>query len=228
MVLCKLVERGLGLVSTIILARLLLPQDFGLVAMAMSLVAGLELMGAFSFDIALIQNQNAERRHYDTVWTFNALFAAFCALALLVLAKPAAQVCQEHRLENITYVLAFATLVGGFENIGIVFFRKELTFAKEFRFMLRKRLVGFFVTIPLAFTLESYWALVAGIVAMKAGGHAELLRPSISALFFLGRMRRAVSFLQMAVHKQRIAFLPLSYFRFRHWKASWSPCSRDV
>ncbi|MGH8658849.1 MAG: oligosaccharide flippase family protein, partial [Gammaproteobacteria bacterium] len=35
-----------------------------------------------------------------------------------------------------------------------------------------KRLVGFFVTIPLAFTLESYWALVAGIVAIRAAGVA--------------------------------------------------------
>ncbi len=185
MVLFKLAERGLGVVSTIVLARLLVPQDFGLVAIAMSLVAVLELMGAFSFDIALIQNRNAERRHYDTVWTFNALFSAFCALVLLVLAKPAAQFYHDHRLENINYVLAFATLVGGFENIGLVFFRKELTFAKEFRFLLGKRLVGFFVTIPLAFTLESYWALVAGIVAMKAAGvmlsyYAHPYRPCFS------------------------------------------------
>jgi lipopolysaccharide exporter len=39
MVLFKFVERGIGLMSTIVLARLLLPADFGLVAMAMSLIA---------------------------------------------------------------------------------------------------------------------------------------------------------------------------------------------
>ena len=52
MVLFKFAQRGLGLVSTIILARLLVPDDFGLVAIAMSIFAALEIMGAFSFDLA--------------------------------------------------------------------------------------------------------------------------------------------------------------------------------
>ncbi|MDN5848807.1 MAG: oligosaccharide flippase family protein [Nitrococcus sp.] len=48
--LVKLAVRGLGLVSVLILARLLTPEDFGLVAMATSIVALVALMRAFSFD----------------------------------------------------------------------------------------------------------------------------------------------------------------------------------
>ena len=52
MVLFKLVERSLGLVSTLILVRLLSPADFGVVAMAISVIAMAELLTAFGFDTA--------------------------------------------------------------------------------------------------------------------------------------------------------------------------------
>jgi lipopolysaccharide exporter len=54
MSLLRMAIKSLGLVSTIVLARLLVPADFGLVAMAMSVIAGLELFKAFNFDVVLI------------------------------------------------------------------------------------------------------------------------------------------------------------------------------
>lgn len=167
MVLFKLSERSIGLVSVLILARLLTPADFGLVAMAMSVVALMELMGAFGFDIAIIQRQNAQRAHFDTAWTFNVIFSVSIALLLLALSLPAAYFYQEPRLQWILPVLAIGALVGGFENIGTVTFRKELNFRKEFRFLLSKKIASFLVTITLALIFRSYWALVAGIVTGK-------------------------------------------------------------
>ena len=62
------------------------------------------------------------------------------------------------------------TAIGSFENIGVVKFRKEMQFDKEFRFMLIKRVSRFFVTVPLALIFHSYWALVAGIMTMHVTG----------------------------------------------------------
>ena len=106
MVLFKLIERSLGIVSTVILVRLLIPEDFGLIAMAMSIIAALELMGAFGFDMALIQNQDADRDHYNTAWTFNVIFAASSAILLVAIAIPAANFYHEPRLEVVIYFLA--------------------------------------------------------------------------------------------------------------------------
>ena len=66
----RLFERLLGVVSTLVLARLLLPADFGLVAMAMAVFAALEVFGSFNFDLALVQREHPERRHFDTAWTY--------------------------------------------------------------------------------------------------------------------------------------------------------------
>jgi lipopolysaccharide exporter len=167
MVSFKFMERGIGLASTLILARLLLPADFGLIAMAMAIIAALELLGAFSFDISLIQNPNAQRHHFDTAWTFNALFSLSCGVALVLLARPAALFYHEPRLESVMYLLAFGNAVQGFENIGTVAFRRDLRFDREFKFLLGKRLASFLVTMILAVWLRSYWALVFGQIAGK-------------------------------------------------------------
>ncbi|MGZ3814605.1 MAG: lipopolysaccharide biosynthesis protein [Mucilaginibacter sp.] len=165
MVTFKLVERGIGLVSTIILARLLEPDDFGLVAMATAFLSLLTLLASFSFDVVLIQKQNADRSLYDTAWTFNVIFGFLLASALVISAIPLAQFYNEARLERILYVLAFSTFIGGFSNIGPVAFRKDLEFHKEFYFLLAKKLLAFTVCITLAFTLRNYWALVWGTFA---------------------------------------------------------------
>lgn len=167
LVLFRLTERGIGFISTLILARILVPADFGLVAMAMSLLAALELFGAFSFDLAIIQNQKAERHHYDTAWTFAVLFGISKSIALVVLAGPAGMFFAEPRLQMVMYALALYSLIEGFDNIGIVAFQKELELHKEFWFGLTKKLVGFVVTVSLAFSLRNYWALVGGILSTR-------------------------------------------------------------
>jgi lipopolysaccharide exporter len=162
MVLFKFIDRGLGLMSTIVLARLLVPADFGLVAMAMILIGALQLLVSFSFDVHLIQNPHAGRDQFDTAWTFNVLFAAICGVVLALLASVASDFYREPRLEAIVYFLAMGFAIQGFSNIGPVIFRREMRFDREFRFLLSKRLATLLVTIPLALWLKNYWALVIG------------------------------------------------------------------
>ena len=164
MILFKMLDKGIGLVSTLILARLLVPADFGLVAMATAVLAFTQLMGAFGFDSALIQRQNVQREHYDTAWTFNVLVGVFTAIVLVALCVPMAGFYKDDRLIAILLVFGLASLIGGFENIGTVAFRKELNFRNEFKFLASKRIVSFVVTLALAWMLQSYWALVAGSV----------------------------------------------------------------
>ncbi|MHA1568797.1 MAG: oligosaccharide flippase family protein, partial [Alphaproteobacteria bacterium] len=157
--------RVIGLVSTVILARLLVPEDFGLVALATVLAAGLAVFSEFSFDVALIQNQNAQRIDYDTAWTLSIIRNGLIAALLVALADPAAAFFGDSRLEEILYWLALGTFIEGFQNIGIVDFRKNLVFSKDFAFMTSAKLVSFSVTIVLAFFWRDYWALIAGILA---------------------------------------------------------------
>jgi lipopolysaccharide exporter len=165
MVAFKLIDRGVGLASTIVLARLLAPADFGLIAIAMMLIGALQLLFAFNFDVHLIQSAKAGRDQFDTVWTFNLIFGAACAVLLSALAHAVSRFYHEPRLEAVVYTLAFGCFAAGFSNIGPVIFRREMRFDREFKFMLGKRLAPVLVTIPIAIWLHSYWALAIGQLA---------------------------------------------------------------
>jgi O-antigen/teichoic acid export membrane protein len=170
MIFMRLCDRLLGLVSTLILARLLLPSDFGLVAMAMSFIALIELAGAFSFEVALIQRAEPTRAHYDTAWTMNLGFALMCAAITALMGPVAAVFYDEPRLTLLMALLAIGWAISGFENIGVVNFRRQMNFAREFQFMFGKRLAGFVVTLVLAFLWRSYWALVVGQTTVRCVG----------------------------------------------------------
>ena len=170
MLFFRLIDRSLGLISTVVLARLLLPADFGLVAMAMSIIGLIELATAFSFEIALIQKASPNRVDYDTAFTLNALLATGGAVLTIGLAYPTAAFYGEPRLVPVMLAIAAAWLISGFENIGTVNFRRNMDFGREFRFLAYKRLISFGVAIAAALMLRSYWALVIGMVTGRTVG----------------------------------------------------------
>jgi O-antigen/teichoic acid export membrane protein len=211
----KLGDRALGLVSTVILARLLVPADFGLVAMAMSIIMLVELASAFGFEAALIQRQDATRDHYDTAWTLNVIAGIVCGLGMMAVSYLAAGFYREPRLIAVIVVLSTAWMVQGFENVGIVAFRKELTFHREFLFMGAKKLAGFCVTIPLAIWLENHWALVAGTVAGRfAGVVLSYLMHDFRPRFRIRAWRDLFSFSSWLVLNNALSFVlvRLSHF----------------
>lgn len=165
MVAARLGVQAIGFLSTLILARLLVPADFGLVALATAFSSGLQAISEFSLDVVLIQNQQASRAHYDTAWTLSICRNSVLALSLVAGAAPMAPLLGDARLENILYWLAAATFVDGFQNIGVVDFRKDLAFHKDLTLMVLGKLGSFAVTVPLAFVWRDYWALVVGSVA---------------------------------------------------------------
>lgn len=165
MVAARLSVQGIGLLSTIILARLLLPSDFGLVALATTFSVALQSISEFSFDVVLIQNQRATREDYDTAWTLSVCRNLLLAVFLVIGAKWLADIFADQRLETVIYWLALGTAVDGLQNIGITDFRKDLAFHRDLIFSVLGKLGGFVVTVPLAFIWQNYWALVAGILA---------------------------------------------------------------
>lgn len=167
MVLMRLVIRGAGVINMVIIARLLVPEDFGLIAMASIFIGAIESFSEFNFDVALIKDQKARREHYDTAWTLSIMRGVAAALILVAIAGPSAILFDEPRLEMIIVVLAVSSLLLGFQNIGVVDFRKTLNFRKDFIFMASEKLVAVAATIVIAFFFPNYWALVSGIIISK-------------------------------------------------------------
>src|SRR5579862_8839207 len=74
--------RMLGLVSTIFLARLLTPADFGIVTIAMIILGTVEIFTQTGQHLAIIRHPNPTREHYDSAWTI--FIILYSALALII------------------------------------------------------------------------------------------------------------------------------------------------
>jgi len=142
----------------------LTPDDFGIMALAGSVYALVELIRAFGFDTALIQKQNANRGHYDTAWTMQVIFSLAASALLVLISNLVAEFYNDERLVDVLKMMAIIIMINGFDNIGIVEFRKQLNFHKEFYFRVIVKVCGFCVTIPLAWYWRSYWALLFGML----------------------------------------------------------------
>jgi O-antigen/teichoic acid export membrane protein len=184
-VLMRLTLRSIGIVSTIVLARLLVPADFGLVVLASMLIGFVELASEFEFATYLIRTQGIDRSYYDTAWTLSALRGLLVAALLVVCSSAAADFFAEPRLRDVLYVLSLASLISGLANIGIVDFQKSLNFDRDFRLTVQTKLVSFVITVLLAIVLRNYWALVIGMLsgrcaALLFGYTMHPFRPRIS------------------------------------------------
>ncbi len=158
-----MVARALGFISTLVLARLLFPADFGLVAMASAFTGALESLSQFPVEDALARRIETDTRLHDVAFTFQ-IGRAFATAGLMALAAPvAAMWFAEPRLTVVVLVLAAITAVSGLDNIGIVEFQREMRFNMHFRILLVPRLLQFFSTILAAWITHSYWALLVGI-----------------------------------------------------------------
>lgn len=157
----------LGLVSSAILARILMPEDYGLVAIAMIALGLTQVLFEFGVETALVQNHDATREHFNTAWTMRIIQSLIVTLVLLAFAPYSAGFFDEPRMPLILQLVSLSVFIQGFENIGVVVFRKELQFGRDFQFYVLRKLVGVVITIALAYYLRSYFALVFGMIAQS-------------------------------------------------------------
>jgi lipopolysaccharide exporter len=163
----RMATRGLGLISTLVLVRLLLPADFGLIALAMGFTQVIESMSFLGVEDALVREHKPSRSLYDTGFTLNLLRALATAAALAALAQPMAEWFVEPRLTTVLYALSAGAAINGLGNVGLVEFRREFAFQREFVSMILPRVVSIVLMIGTAVIWRSYWALVVGILAMR-------------------------------------------------------------
>lgn len=181
----RMTTRALGVLSTLVLVRLLAPEDFGLVALAAGFWQAIDATSSLGVEEALVREKAPDRALYDTGFTINALRGLATAGIIVAGAWPFALFFAEPRLIPVLLALAVGAFINGLENIGIVDFRRQMDFRKEFVLSVFPRFASIVLTIGAAILLRSHWALVAGILLSATlrifGGYVlHPYRPRIS------------------------------------------------
>jgi O-antigen/teichoic acid export membrane protein len=163
-------DRSIGVVSTIILARLLTAEDFGVVALA-SIALGLAaVLLDFGINLTVVQRRDIDRDGLDTAWTLRLLQNAAVAAVLVASSSWIADYYHDPRLAPVIVTLAIAYLLEGLTGLAPIVFQKRQEYAREVAFFMSKRAIGFAGTVALALWMRSYWALVVGTVLSNVVG----------------------------------------------------------
>jgi len=188
MLLTRFSIKGLGIVSSLILVRILTPSDFGIVAIVMSVYAFIELFGLFGFNSALIQKTSPLKSDYDTIFTINLCFGIIASSLMFMMAPDLSDYFQDGRLSEVFRWVALMFLFNALINIKVVDFQRDMNFKKELKLQLIPKLFSFFVTLFLAMYLRSYLALVYSMVMLSLFNviQSYVMKPYIPSLSIKG------------------------------------------
>ncbi len=166
--LSALIGAPLSFIRTIILARLLTPEIFGLWAICMMVLRGVDVLTQTGFGAALIHRQTGWREAGDTAFTLAVLRGVALTLVTLVLAGFVARFYENELLQALICVLALSFAFSGFQNINTVFYQKELNFQRLVYLEQAQLIFNFVLVVGLAYYFRSIWALVLGQVISAA------------------------------------------------------------
>src|SRR6266853_4185117 len=173
-VLSSLFGELIRFVRSVVLARLLVPEDFGLFGMALTIVAAMNALTTLGLDRTIVANKFETRdelkAHLDTVWSVELIRSLVIALLISASAFPMSRFYGQAQLHVIIPVLGLISLVQGFQNIGLALLRKEISFARIFWYELATNVTGITLTVALAVVMRNVWALVIGLLLTAALG----------------------------------------------------------
>jgi O-antigen/teichoic acid export membrane protein len=165
MLAMRVARQGFSIVRLIILARLLSPEAFGLVSVALVVLALLTTITEFGFGEALIQHKGDIQHYLDTFWIMSAIRGLVLAGVIFGIAPFAASYFNAPDAKPIIQAMAATLVINGFVSSGMVYFYKELEVQKRFVWEISGLFSDIVISISTAFILRSAWALVYGSIA---------------------------------------------------------------
>jgi O-antigen/teichoic acid export membrane protein len=159
-------ERGMSLVRNMILARLLAPEDFGLMAIVLSVLVVLSTLTDIGVRQSIIHHPEGNKKEYlNIAWWIQVLRAAVLFIAAFLIAPAICRFYGKPELLNLLRVSFLVVIFSGFTSPGISLLDKEFRFVKALCLIQGSSLVGTAVVISLAFYMQSVWVLAIGKVA---------------------------------------------------------------
>ena len=153
----------LRLGSNLILARLLLPEFFGLMALVSIFLIGLDLFSDVGLGPSIIQNKRGDDPDFlNTAWTIQVMRGIVLWLGSLLIAWPVSYFYNEPQLLWLIPIVGLTTLIHGFDSTALLTLNRQLAVRKLAIFELAGQIITLTVMVVWAWFDRSIWALVVG------------------------------------------------------------------
>jgi PST family polysaccharide transporter len=163
--LMEVVARTASPIIFVILARLLVPADFGLVASAMVAISFAQMFWDAGLSKALIQTNEAPEAAAQVVFWSNTVLGLSIYIILFAFASPIASFLGSPGAGTILRVLGLQIIIASLSSVQQAMFVRDLNFKRLFWVKLVTAFIPGLFSIPLAFIGYGVWALVAGSLA---------------------------------------------------------------
>lgn len=166
-------------ISTMLLARILTPEDFGVVAICNMLISFADIISDAGFGKYIVQtdfkNDKDADMHANVAFWSHFLLAIIIWATVFLLRYTIARVLGNEDYADVISIASLQLIAMSVSSIPLALLRRKFEFKKTFYVRIVAALVPLLITIPMALILKSYWALIMG----------NMIGTSISAVFLL-------------------------------------------
>lgn len=153
--------RGVQFVVGIVLARLLMPEQFGLIGMLMIFMALAQVFLDSGFGAALIQKQDITQKDICSIFYFNILVGIVATVCLCGIAPLVANFYNQPILKSLLRLMSVVLVINSFGLVQNVLLRKSLDFKTQTQVSLAASLLSGIIGVAMAYRGFGVWSLVA-------------------------------------------------------------------
>jgi O-antigen/teichoic acid export membrane protein len=164
----------LRLASNLVLARLLAPEHFGMMALVTVFIQGLAMLSDIGLNASIVQSKRGESEALlRAAWTLQVIRGVLLCIIICVAAAPVSRlystdVADAALLRNVLLAVAASALVAGFASTSIAVFQRRIQLSSTILLELVPQVISIVVMIVAALVEPSVWALVYGWWAYSA------------------------------------------------------------
>jgi O-antigen/teichoic acid export membrane protein len=159
----RIIVRGLGILKTVILARLLTPSQFGIFGIAFLILGILEMITETGVNVVLIQQDKKIDDYINTGWIVSIVRGIIISILIIIFTPLIVTFFNSPESKNILYLTALIPLLRGFINPAVIQYQKNLEFGNEFKFRSVIVFVEVTASVIIALITKSENALVWGM-----------------------------------------------------------------
>jgi O-antigen/teichoic acid export membrane protein len=178
--------RGLAVIKIAILARILLPSQFGNYGIALLVLGFLEVMTETGINVFLIQEKDDIRKYLDSAWVVSIVRGIIISLLILAVTPLVIHFFNVPQATNLLYLVSIVAFIRGFINPMEVTFQKRIQFIKEFLFQGSLYVIDAGIAITLGILTHSESAMIIGMIV------AALTEVVLSFILFKDRPKLSV------------------------------------
>lgn len=164
-VITELWKRAISIISLVILARILTPEDFGLVAISLIFLNFVSVASVTGGANYMLSQETITHSMAYTCWTLNLTIKGSLAILLILSSYAISNYYEDERLIPLICVFSFQLFVECLGSPGFIYKMKRQEFKEITKVSMVNKVVSTTITISIAIIYETYWALVIGQVS---------------------------------------------------------------